>query len=427
MENILKIINQIETTSSRNEKENILKKNSDNTLLKDLLYFVYNPYIVTGISEKKFEKLRKTNISIADVKINDIYSLMEYLKTNNTGRDEDLKQVLSFIMCQKTELQELYKQIVTKNLKIGITSKTINKIYGKNFIPEFNVMLAEKYFDNEDKVKGNFIITTKLDGGRVVLIKENGSIKFFTRQGQVIEDLVEITEEAMLLPDNMVYDGELLLRNDKGLESKDLYRATMKETRKDGIKKNLIFNCFDVLPVQDFKNGICKTPCIERKEQLHSILSSLQLKTIIEVPMLYIGNDKNKIMQLLDEARSKHDEGVMLNISDSPYECKRTKNLLKVKVMQSADLKIIGFEEGTNKYENSLGSVIVDYKGYKVGVGSGFSDNDRTFIWQHKDELLGRVIEVSYFEETQNQDGGISLRFPVFKGIRENGKEVSYY
>ena len=118
----------------------------------------------------------------------------------------------------------------------------------------------------------------------------------------------------------------------------------------------------------------------------------------------------------------------MINISDALYEAKRTKNLLKVKAMQDCDLKIIGFEEGTGKNKGTLGAVIVDYKGFAVKVGSGFTDEDRKYFWENKDKLFGRVITVQYFEETTNKkDNSLSLRFPVFLELREEGKEVSYF
>ncbi|WP_125154389.1 RNA ligase family protein [Clostridium rectalis] len=426
MIDVLKIFNEIKSISSRGIKEEILKKNKNNQLLENVLKFVFNPYIVTGVSKKKINKKVNNTSNLSIPIISNIVKMMDYLKENNTGKYLDILAIQNFIKLAPKELQELYTQIATKSLKIGITAKTLNKIYGKGFIPEFNVMLANKYFDRIEKVKGEFIITTKLDGGRSVIIKDNGKIKIFTRQGQSIEDLVEIEEEAKLLPDNMVYDGELLLRNDKGLKSKDLYRATMKETRKDGIKKNLIFNCFDILPLEDFKNGICKKPCKDRKSELHEIMKNLKLKHIIEVPILYIGKDQNTVSELLEKARNNDEEGVMVNISNAPYECKRSNNLLKVKVMQSADLKIIGFEKGDGKFSNTLGKIIVNYKGYKVGCGSGFTDEDREYIWNNQDKLLGRIAEIQYFEETKNQNGGISIRFPVFKSIREEGKEVSY-
>ena len=94
--------------------------------------------------------------------------------------------------------------------------------------------------------------------------------------------------------------------------------------------------------------------------------------------------------------------------------------------MNSCDLKIIGFEEGEGKYKGVLGNLICDYKGYQLGVGSGFDDGQRKEIWNNQEKYLNRIAEIQYFEETYNDKGGLSLRFPVFKCIRELGKEVSY-
>lgn len=166
MNQVLNIINEIQLTSSRNGKEGILKRNQDNKLLKDIFMFVYNPYIITGISKKKInKKINSPNPSMSF--ISNIQEMMDYLKENNTGKDLDILAIQNFIKLAPEELQELYTQIATKSLKIGITAKTLNKIYGKGFIPEFNVMLANKYFDRVDKIKGEFIVTTKLDGGEV--------------------------------------------------------------------------------------------------------------------------------------------------------------------------------------------------------------------------------------------------------------------
>lgn len=432
MENVLRIIEEIEKTSGRNDKESILKRNKENLLLQDILEFIYNPYIVTGLSSKKIRKKVRETIRY---QLQNVNELMDYLLKHNTGTDKDVAVIQEFISRQPQELQELYTQMCTKSLKIGVTAKTLNKVYGKGFIPEFNIMLADKYFENEDRIKGEFIVTTKLDGLRCVIIKEDGGIKIFSRQGQLIEQLVEILEESAKLPDNMVYDGELLLRNDKGLASKDLYRATMKEARKDGIKKNLVFNCFDVLPVEDFKNGICKTPCINRKKQLHEILSELELKHIIEVPVLYCGADKSEIIRLLNEAKARDEEGVMVNIagtSNSYYECKRTKNLLKVKVFNEADVRVLHVLEGTGKNENRLGAITIQFehdgKLYECNCGSGFSEEERIKYWEKPSLLLNKIVTIGYFEVSENQQGGYGLRFPTWKGIiRYDKDEISMY
>ena len=418
---VLEIIKQIENTSGRNDKEAILLANKDNQLLRDVLYFVYNTYIITGLSDKK---IKKKVAPIREFKqINDI---MEYLKENNTGSDRDIQHVQNYITNQPEELQELYTQIATKNLKIGITANTINKIFGKSFIPQFSVMLASKYEDHEHKVD-KFIATEKKDGVRCVMVKDAGKVEFFTRQGKTIDGLIEIITESEFLP-HMVYDGELVLRNGNNLNSADLFRETMKVVRKDGIKKNVEFHVFDALPFAEFQEGKSTKGAKERKEDLHHILDSSTLSFIKEVPVLYVGNDKDQIQFLLEKMENEGKEGIMINDVLGKYECKRSTKLLKVKSMQTVDLEIIGFEEGTNKYEGKLGRINVDYKGNSIGVGSGFSDMQRIEIWNNQIKYLGRVCEIQFFEESSNQnDDKISLRFPIFKGIREMGKEVSYY
>lgn len=420
----LEILKSIQDNSGRIAKENILKENKDNQLLKDMLFFLYNPYIVTGISTKKLNKNVKLEVN---KNLNTIIDVMDFLKMNNTGTDQCIKIIQNWINNQDLEHQDMLKQLVTKSLKIGITAKTINKIH-KNFIPEFNVMLAEKYYENIDRVKGKFIITTKLDGNRMVLIKENGVVKLFSRQGQPIEGLIDIIKDAESLKDNMVYDGEVLLKNDKNLDSKQLFQETQKIIRKKDAKKiNLIFNIFDMMPLDEFKQGNSTNDTLIRKNQLHDLLCGLKTNWIKEVPMLYVGEDKNKIEELLNEAIKNGEEGIMINLANSKYQCKRTKDLLKVKIMNSADCKIIGYEEGTGRNEGVLGAFLIDYKGHNVKVGSGYTDEDRKMFWKNKNDFIGKIMETQYFEETKNQNGGISLRFPVYKCIRTDKIEPSYF
>lgn len=419
---VLKVIKQIEDTSSRTEKENILKQNSNNQLLKEILQFTYDPFIVTGLSSKKINK--DTNLS-PSTELNTIQEVMNYLKQNNTGRDIDIANIHHFIYRHDKELQEFFKKVVTKELKIGVTAKTLNKVYGKGFIKEFSVMLAKKFDEHKDKINGNFVITQKLDGNRIIVLKDNGVVKSFSRQGKQYEGLEEIESDIANLPmDNIVFDGELIA--DTEGSTHEIYAETTSKARSKGNNKTgLVFHIFDCLPLDEFQKGKSKKRCIERKEFLSRLFNEYDLPHCKEVKPLYIGNDLSEVDRLMEFAISQGWEGLMCNL-DKPYECKRTDSILKVKTMNTCDLKVIGFEEGTGKYSGKLGALIVDYKGYQVGVGSGFTDYDRECIWDNRDEYLGKIVEVQYFEESKNQDGGLSLRFPVFKRLRLDKTKPSY-
>ena len=167
-------------------------------------------------------------------------------------------------------------------------------------------------------------------------------------------------------------------------------------------------------------------PYYQRRQRLDTYFSGDKYSVIKVLPVLYHGSDTSKIMEHLNIQRNLEHEGVMINLADEYYQFTRTNALLKVKVMQDCDLEIIGVQEGQGKFAGTLGALIVDYKGTPVGVGSGISDDIRREIWTNQNKYIGRVATIQYFEVTHDKDGTESLRFPVFKELREEGKEVSY-
>jgi DNA ligase-1 len=94
--------------------------------------------------------------------------------------------------------------------------------------------------------------------------------------------------------------------------------------------------------------------------------------------------------------------------------------------MNTLDLEIVGYEEGSGRLAGTLGAILVEYKNNVVRVGSGFSDELRREIWKDRIFWFGRICEIQYFEETTNQNGGISLRFPVFKDVRTDKFEADF-
>ena len=162
MDEVIKIFRELQNSSGKRLQE-IINENKNNSLFRDVLFFLYNPYIITGLSTKKINK--KVTMQIKYPPAKDITDVFYYLNEHNTGTDIDIAYVLEFISNQKDEDKDIYAQIFTKELKLGITSKTINKVI-PGLIPEFNVMLAEKYWDRIDKLekeRPDIIITQKLD------------------------------------------------------------------------------------------------------------------------------------------------------------------------------------------------------------------------------------------------------------------------
>lgn len=418
MNTVLDVVNQLENTSRSKEKLNILQEHKDNELLQKVLYYTYNDSMY-GVTR---DTIIPTNNP--DTEQQDMFSVLDALAVVNIN--DNYRTIVNEQLGLRTSKEaELWIRVLTKDLRCGISLKTIQKVF-PNMFPKWGCMLAQKYFDNEKYVEGkDFTLTIKLDGNRCLILKQGDNIQAFTRQHKPYEGLNEIVEELKTIDGDFVVDGELLISNYKEVAPELRYKLTSNIVRKDGDKTGVTLIAFDILPIEDFNKGICDISYERRRLQLETVFSNTVF--IQPVEKVYSGNDTSVILPLLDKYTSVGEEGLMLNINDAPYECKRTKELLKLKKMQTCDLKIIGFEEGEGRLKGTLGKVIVDYKGNEVGVGSGYSDADREYFWTHQDELLGRVIEVSYFEETTSaKSDKPSLRFPVFKELREVGKEVSY-
>ena len=423
---LLVITNRFKADSTKTGKEALLREYADNEGFKKYLKYILDPMYSYGIQDKKIKKFLGTHIGKGRGAV-DIFGMFEYLVSNPTGTDKTINIVARYIdsFDGNDEIQTFLLESLTKKMKLGITAKTVNKVYGKGFITNFEIQLAKKYEDESHKVKGEFYLTEKYDGMRCAIIKNDDSIKAFSRQGERILGLIDIEKSISKLP-NGVYDGELLINTHEQLKDRDVLQETLKITRKDGDKRGVDFYIFDYLTLEEFEDGKSKGDYSARRLLLEKLEYG---DSLVLVPILYKGSDHNVIPTLLKEMEDKGREGLMLNVGSGNYECKRTHNILKLKTMQTADLKVIGFEKGKplGKYENTLGTLLVDYKGYPLGVGSGFSEEDRHMIWENQDKFLGKIVQIQYFRESKNDNGGLSVSFPVYQGVRHDKTEPSYY
>lgn len=412
---VKEIFDKIAGVSGKKSKETIIKQNADNELFLECLKFLLDSDITTGLNKKKINKKVKVYENTCD----DIRDMFIYLSLHNSGKDRDIGVVQGYINSLDEDLQDFVRGLLTKSLKIGADAKTVNKVIPV-LIFTFEIMLGSKA-DLNKLPKGDKFVTEKFDGQRCFTIIKNGKITMKSRQNKEITGLIEVLKSIKQTGlNNVCLDGELLAINS---DYESVYKDTMKIiSTKSEVKTGVKYMVFDIITLDEFEN--------KKKTDIYSIRRSV-LENIKETeflkvtPILYHGNDNDKVLEILNKCRQNGAEGCMINL-DKSYEFKRSKTLLKLKVMNSCDLKIIGFEEGDGKYKGTLGNLICDYKGYQLGVGSGFSDKQREQIWNNQEKYLNRIAEIQYFEETYNDKGGLSLRFPVFKCIRELGKEVSY-
>lgn len=413
---------KLQSISGRNDKESFIKQYKDNETILHFLKMSLDPMLVYGIQDKKLNKyLTKAEPSKS---FQNLFECFEYLVENNTGKDEDVKRVASYINSEDEKYHDFLIKSITKSLKLGANVKTINKALGEELLTEFNVMLAHPFDKYADKIEGKVLYATeKLDGARAIFFKWGDKIDIRTRQGQQLLDLVDIEKDMSNLPDG-VYDGELLIKNAEQFKDRAVLQETLKISRKDGIKKGLDFWIFDTITHDDFKNGKSALTYSKRREVLDNLPVD-ELENVHVLPVLYKGKDIGEIQKILKELENKGLEGVMVNVSKSLYTLSRSSGILKMKSFLSFDEKVVGVFEGEGKYKGKLGGINVLYKGYPLKVGSGFTDQQRQMYFDNPELIVGKVIEIQYFRESSNAQGGLSVSFPVFVTITD--KSVASY
>jgi DNA ligase-1 len=430
LEQFKRFYNEITQNNSRNYKQEILRKYKDDEVIKRYLQIAFDPYKVYGISTKKLST-EVRSIAAFIPQTSTVFGLFNYLAEHNTGTFSEIlecQNALNAVASLDRDCANLLTSLICKDLSIGCDAKTINKEI-PGLIPTFNVQLANKYFDKPEYVEGKtFALTTKIDGGRIIALKENGQVSFFTRAGQKYEGLVDLEDEmSRLMPEGTCLDGEITLLDRGSLSSKEAYKETMKIVRtKDKEKHGIKMLVFDWMTVADFKEQQCDFSYKIRRTGAENVFAINDFTYFELLPILYLGDDTTKITEILEEEIAKGEEGIMINIWDAKYEFKRTNNLLKVKKFNTCDLRVTGFEEGTGKYVGMLGAFICEYKGGQVKVGSGLTDEQRVDVWRNSRDYENLIIEVSYFEETKDSTGKLSLRFPTFKDFRFDKTEPNY-
>ena len=427
-------VKEMQATSSSLNKVELLKNLdgfSENFIVK-VLEYTYNPY-------KQYNLTAKTLIKNKDIPGKDGYYDLFYLldaliKRTITGHDA-IAYVNGFMYGLDLQQKELVCRIIDKDLEIRAGAKVINKAF-PGLIPEFNVALAQNYEPKlasfgEDSNE-TWYASRKLDGVRcLAVVDEEGKCTLYSRMGKeftTLNKVKEAIEKTCII--NYVFDGEICLMDENGNED---FQSVMKQLRrKDHQIENPVFMMFDMIHKIDFDNGKSEDGTI-LSDRLHT------LRTFVDgddSPFKDCETDKN-ILRYLDQAvitdgrhfdtwaqmaTDNNWEGFMLR-KDIGYEGKRSKNLLKVKKFHDAEYEVIGYDvgpmavvrDGKEKQETMLSQVYIEHKGHRVKVGSGFSQEQR--IKYMNEEIIGKTITVQYFEETTNDKGGISLRFPTVKHI----------
>ena len=418
-------IDEMNDSSSGNYKIETIKKHSDSKFLQMIFNYTYNPYkkynVTSKNCKKNFDLLGHANT------YGSIFTILNDLANRVSTGHTSIANVNRFILENKQHETLIYN-IIDRDLKMGASTSSINKVI-PGCIPTFKVALANPYnVKRVDFKSGDWYGSRKLDGVRCICRKENDIVTFFSRSGKEFLTLGNLENEILKIPGNFILDGEICMVDKDGNED---FQGIMKQIRKKDhqIEKPKFF-VFDYLTLEQFDNQTGTTPLTFRLELgKNSLPENINSDMLEFLPQEQLTTEE-QFTEMAKEAEEAGFEGIMVR-KNVGYEGKRSHNLLKVKKFHDAEYTVLGTtnafirwtENGKQVERECLSNITIEHKGCKVNVGSGFSKEQREMYFESPQDIIGKTVTIQYFEETKNQNGGFSLRFPVLKHVYTNGRD----
>ena len=444
-------IAKLNESDSRLHKEDVIRQALEAATLGSsnahrfltLLKVCYNPYVTFGVKQvpnREFDDGMEVESENPWDEFDELlHELGQRGLTGNAARDAIEELSLRF---DSVEWNTFLAPVLRRDMRAGISDKTINKICKKTDyeIPIFGCQLATNS-ENRPEMKGIKRLEPKLDGVRVlmtVIPADSGEVTVMSlsRNGKLFENFTHIEEQvrdnwlkmvrktkiAKQLSNGFVLDGEVI-----GNTFQELMRQAR---RKENVQAtDSVFNIFDIIPLQDFREGHWNAQLRKRIALLDSMRPVVDTMPNVELlPHIMVDLDtaagKDQLERYAKDNVNAGFEGIMIKELGAPYICKRSTDWMKWKPTLTVDLEVVGVEEGTGRNLGRLGALVChgvdDGKEISVNVGSGFSDGDRDDYWTNRNMVIGRTAEVLCDVITQNQDGTYSLRFPRFVRFRDD-------
>ena len=424
MASILSIINRLEATTSRLEKEAILKQNEGNMTLMRTFQMALDPKINFYIKQvpppgPDVNEGWRWNLY-------DAYASMEtWLAGRKVRGNEATAWLARLLATLKPDDQEVVKRVIGRNLKCGVSEATAEKIWPEHLKLSYPCMLVSPLND-KTKIKFPCIAQTKMDGMRFNAHVQYGQVVFKSRAGKEL-DLSGLPIEADFkqLPP-AVYDGELLVANCDRKTGNGILTKFQKGTGKASDGQNIHARLWDIIGTAPFEKGTWAVVYSERFEMLSLWLNAVSTKTIGLVQSCTVAS-MEEAQELYQKKLAEGEEGLVLKDPKGAWENKRVKHQVKMKAELEADLRVTGVLPGAGKYEGKIGSLLVESADGKVksAVGTGLDDEERSC---DPSVFIGQIVAVKYNALiTDKKTGQKSLFLPVFVEKREDKKAADNF
>lgn len=453
-EDIEGILEELEQTTGTNAKIALIAKHKENESLKAYFDVALNPYRIYHVKKLPTKPVSNRSINIATIEgVYSLGGLAKYLEKKKALKNDDRDLIYYYFEGLSSELKRKWaEKAILKKAIAGVSVKTVNKAYGKQVVPEYNLLLMSSWKEGYDKFKFPVYVQRKLDGYRCTYIPGIGLVG---RSGKIVANLGLPTHLQMgkvvtigrnpLNDMNSVFDGELYSHQRTFNEI-----SSILSSENAPIPPDIQYHVFNVIPIEEWNAQKVSGTYTDQIQLLQFLLDSYsELKSIL-IPT-YLCHNAEDLKALYDSFLAEGYEGAIVRDINFVYAWKKctakSRTITKLKPMDHLDAKIVSCFEWEGDYTQyfqkriqsgeldptnlpkMLGGfvteldcdVVIESGSCKklegtVDVGSGFKEWQRIQYWNDREKLIGRWVRLQYSEITP--DG--SLRFPVFNNLRDD-------
>jgi len=399
----IQIVHELRKARGSNKKLAILKKYKNNKYWLKTLQAMYDSSI-------NYYTSAPDDLTFLDGTFLDYPEIFEVLEVLSSRKFTG-KVAQAFAVECSQRFGEIYRLILGRSLKAGVSIITVNKAY-PGLIKTFDVMLAK----DVDLLKYPILASIKYDGVRVLaFVGVTGITSLKTREGKTLR--IESLEKLLSGFAPGVYDGELVAGNGKQAGRTKITGQVNKcllGTATD--IEDSTFCIFDHLTHIEWREQKTERTYSHR---LYFLKGEVKEEPGILLAKQYMLSKQEDVNRMYAFYLKLGYEGLILRYPDDAYIWKRSAKLIKKKATKECKLMCVGATKGTGKYEGLIGALIcegrVECKQVNVKLGTGLTDQDRELS---VDDYKGYMIDVLYNDLVKAKKALVySLFLPRFKRV----------
>lgn len=397
---VLALIDQVAATSSKNEKEALLKANVGDELLKRVLDYAYNPFKTYGVRKMPHFTEDEFQRDFDDQTWIILDALIDRSLTGNAALDA----ISGHMRHLDPASAELFKRIVLKDMRAGFSESTTNKVW-KGLIPDFPYMrcclpkdakLDE--FDwtlgviSQEKADGMFANVDHEAGGVVRITSRQGSPFPLEPFGTLIDDITN------RLDANTQTHGEMLIMKAGKVLPREIGNGMLNSIASGGQLEEgceVIFMPWDQIPLSAVQTkGKYEVPYAKRLLRLRQQLNAVPGSNIVLIETRIYHSLKDAYGHYRDLLK-KGKEGTIIKNPHAIWRDGTSKEQVKLKLEFEMELEVVDFEPGNGKNAETFGALACKSSCGQLRVSvSGFTDAKRREIHEDREGWTGAIITV---------------------------------